>query len=514
MTVRSPDETTWRISLADEAGTDELANSLAAWVGADDLVTLSGDLGSGKTTLARALIRRIANASDLEVPSPTFTLMQVYSGPSFPIVHADLYRVMRAAELAELGWEEAAEGALVLVEWAERAQSALAPDRLDVSLDLDPSRGEDARVATLTGHGAMAPRLARAKAVHDLLAQSGFDKAHRAFMVGDASTRAYERLTNPDGRTALLMISPPRPDGPPIRFGKAYSALARLAEDVRPFLAVSVALRAKGISAPEVFACDASAGLAVLEDFGDRGFLEEGEPSAERYGEAAALLARLHRSPKPETLPLGESETYSIPPYDAEALSIEVELLLDWYAPHLARAAIPSGARATFGNLWRRAFEIVLAGATTWTLRDYHSPNLIWLGEREGLARVGVLDFQDCVLGHPAYDVVSLLQDARVTISDQMELRLLSLYAQLRRQSDPGFDAASFARAYAILGAQRATKILGIFARLDKRDHKPHYLQHLPRIERYLVKDLNHPAMSEIRAWYETYLPHALGATP
>lgn len=500
----------WRVDLANEAATTEFAHRLAALLGADDLVTLSGDLGAGKTTLARALIRRITGADELEVPSPTFTLMQVYHGPSFPIVHADLYRVTRAAELAELGWDEASEGALVFVEWAERARSALAPDRLDVSLELDPARGEEARIAVLTGYGAFAPRLARAKAIEDLLLKAGFENARREFMVGDASTRAYERLTDASGRTALLMISPPRPDGPPIRFGKPYSQLARLAEDVRPFFAIAAALRAKGFSAPEILEGDAVVGLAVLEDFGDRGFLEDGQPSAERYAEAVALLARIHMRPRPETLPLGERETYRIPPYDAEALSIEVELLLDWYAPHLAKASIPSGARAVFVNQWRRAFEEVLAGPRTWTLRDYHSPNLIWLGEREGLSRIGILDFQDCVIGHPAYDVASLLQDARVTISDQMELRLLSLYAKLRRQSEPGFDAAEFARAYAILGAQRATKILGIFARLDKRDHKPHYLQHLPRIERYLVKDLAHPALSDVRVWYETYLPQIL----
>lgn len=511
MNPRAAQETSWRVDLVNEAATIEFAHRLAALVGADDLLTLSGELGAGKTTFARALIRRLVGADDLEVPSPTFTLMQVYAGPAFPIVHADLYRVTRAAELAELGWEEAADGALVLVEWAERAQSALAADRLDVALRLDPAHGDEARIAILTGYGSFAPRLARAKAIEALLQSAGLENARRDFMIGDASTRAYERLTDENGRTAVLMISPPRADGPPIRFGKSYSAIARLAEDIRPFLAVSDALRAKGFSAPETLASDWETGLAILEDFGDRAFLDDGQPIIERYAEAVALLARIHAHPQPDVLPLNQDETYAIPPYDVEALSIEVELLLDWYAPHLAKAAIPSGARAVFVNLWRHTFDQVLAGPRTWTLRDYHSPNLIWLVEREGMARVGILDFQDCVIGHPAYDVASLLQDARVTIPDHMELRLLSLYTQLRRQAEPDFDAAAFARAYAILGAQRATKILGIFARLDKRDRKPHYLQHLPRIEQYLAKDLSHPILAEVRIWYETYLFQALG---
>jgi aminoglycoside/choline kinase family phosphotransferase len=126
------------------------------------------------------------------------------------------------------------------------------------------------------------------------------------------------------------------------------------------------------------------------------------------------------------------------------------------------------------------------------------------------LARVGIIDFQDCVLGHPAYDVVSLLQDARTDVPNDVELKLLSHYARLRREADVNFDLMAFTRAYALLGAQRSTKILGIFARLDKRDHKPQYLAHLPRIENYLVKNLAHPVMAEVRVWYETYLPELL----
>ena len=153
----------------------------------------------------------------------------------------------------------------------------------------------------------------------------------------------------------------------------------------------------------------------------------------------------------------------------------------------------------------------MLAGPKTWCLRDYHSPNLIWQTDREGLARVGVIDFQDCVIGHPAYDLVSLLQDARVTVSDTLELQLLGAYAQHRRGVNVLFDMASFAEAYAILGVQRATKLLGAFARLNKRDRKPQYLAHLPRIEGYLAKGLAHPALNEMRLWYQTYLPRTLG---
>ena len=506
-------ETIWRIDLADETATLDLAQRILPLVGANDLVTLSGDLGAGKTTFARALIRLLTGEAQLEVPSPTFTLMQVYQTPAFPVVHADLYRINDPAELAELGWEEAAEGALLIVEWAEKA-GALPADRLDISLAMTRGRDPNHRTVTITGHGAFAMRVARARDIQALLDRSGWGAAQRAFMLGDASVRAYERLTKPDGSKAILMISPPRPDGPPVRGGKPYSAIARLAEDIRPFIAVDHALRDQGLCAPEILAYDMEAGLAVLEDFGAEPVVDDEGPIPDRYGEAAAVLACLHGRELPTHLPLGDEPPYKLPVYDIDALLIEVELILEWYAPHVARTPLSSSARAAFINLWRPMIQQICAAPTTWALRDYHSPNLIWLPEREGLQKVGIIDFQDCVLGHPAYDLVSLLQDARVTVSDDLELKLLTHYARLRRAQTPDFNMGDFVRAYAILGAQRATKILGIFARLDRRDGKPQYLAHLPRVERYLTKDLAHPDLAPLRAWYETHLPRAVSARP
>ena len=499
----------WRIEAHDEEHTREVALQVAKLVQAGDLVTLSGDLGVGKTAFARALIRALTEEPDLEVPSPTFTLMQVYDGPDFPIVHADLYRIGNPSELTELGWDEATESALVLVEWAERAGGALPAERLDVRLSI-PAEGGDRRVIELSGFGAFATRISRAKGVTDILRAAGWQDAKREFMLGDASTRAYERLIKPDGARAILMISPPRPDGPPVRYGKPYSAIAKLAENIRPFVAIDSALRAEGLSAPEIYAADLTGGFAVLEDLGPEGVVDESGPIRERYAEAAAALAEIHARPRADTVAMDDGSIYRIPPYDLDALLIEIELLVDWYAPHIAGAQLSSGQRATFVNLWRQIAVEIVNGPSTWTLRDYHSPNLIWLAERAGVKRVGVIDFQDCVMGHPAYDVVSLLQDARVTVPDELELRLLGHYAQLRRSGAADFDMAAFARAYAILGAQRATKILGIFARLDKRDRKPQYLAHLPRVTRYLRKNLAHPALAALREWHVANLPRTV----
>jgi len=503
-------QATWHLDLPDEAATMALAARVADWIKPGDLLTLSGDLGTGKTTFARALIRRLTRDPELEVPSPTFTLMQIYEGADYPIVHADLYRIAKPSELAELGWDEAAEGALVMVEWPERAGEALQADRLDLCFRTDARREATYRGVTLTGHGAFSPRLDINRAINDLLGSSGWDTAERRYIQGEASNRIYERLLKPSGETAILMISPRRPDGPPIRFGKPYSALAHLAESIGPFVAIDEGLRERGFSAPRIFAHALAAGVALLEDFGAQGIVDSGGIMVERYGEAVTALAKLHQMTLPDSLPITPEESYRIPYYDLDALSIEIELVLDWYAPHIAQLALASGAKAIFVNLWQHALKDVHPVRPTWTLRDYHSPNLVWLADRQRWARVGILDFQDCVLGHPAYDVVSLLQDARVDVPDDVELKLLGHYALSRREKDATFEMAAFARAYAVLGAQRATKILGIFARLAKRDHKPQYLKHLPRVRRYLAKSLAHPTMAEIRKWYESYLPHAI----
>jgi hypothetical protein len=292
-----------------------------------------------------------------------------------------------------------------------------------------------------------------------------------------------------------------------VRRGKPYSAIAKLAESVHAFVAVARGLRALGFSAPEIYGEDRDAGILVLEDLGSEPVIDADGPIPERYEEATRLLARLHAAPVPGTLPVAEGLEHALPLYDLEAFLIEVELLLDWYAPHIPRTLLPGSARAEFVRIWSELLEDLLAGPQTWTLRDYHSPNLIWLPDREGVARVGLLDFQDAVLGPPAYDVASLLQDARVTVPAELELRLLGTYARERREADAAFDMGRFASAYAVMAAQRATKVLGIFARLDKRDGKPQYLRHVPRIEAYLARNLAHPVLSRLTAWYERHLP-------
>ncbi|HEV2080410.1 MAG TPA: phosphotransferase [Allosphingosinicella sp.] len=308
----------------------------------------------------------------------------------------------------------------------------------------------------------------------DFLASSGWEGAEIRPLAGDASFRRYFRV-HKEGETAVLMDAPPEH------------------EDIGPFLSIAGHLLDRGFLPPRPLAINRETGLLLLEDFGDErvGPVLAREPSREReiYESAVDTLAQLAAEPAPA----------DIPPYDEEAMTREVALLPEWYAPALSLEVDEGGYYAA----WREAWEDVLAEVErrpVLVLRDYHADNLMVLpGRRE----LGLLDFQDALAGHPAYDLVSLLQDARRDVSPVLEEAMLERYVSAAGVE----DAERFRAHYEVLGAQRNTKILGIFTRLWKRDGKSHYLPLQPRVWGYLERNLAHPALRPLREWFDTNVP-------
>jgi tRNA threonylcarbamoyl adenosine modification protein YjeE len=501
------DSAVFSVALTNETATAYLMADLALLIGPGDVITLSGDLGAGKTAAARAMIRYLAGDDEAEVPSPTFTLAQTYDLPPFPVIHADLYRVNDPLELEEIGLSPLPEATVALIEWPERAPDALPSDRIDIAFNHRPALGSSARAAEITGYGKAAAQVKRLQALRQFLTDAGYADAKRQRMAGDASTRSYARLFRGED-SFILMNSPRRPDGPAIYRGNSYSAAVHLAEDVKPFVAIANGLRAHGFSAPSIRHADLEEGFLITEDFGSAGFIEGNPPSpiAERYQAAADMLAALHRQNLPETLPLTPRASYQIPVFDTDAMLVEIGLMVEWYLPDRG-VHLTENARAQFVAMWRDLLDRALAGDRTWVLRDFHSPNLIWLDDRHDVAKVGLIDFQDAVIGPAAYDLVSLLQDARIDVPEQIELALLTRYIKARRAADAAFDPARFAELYAIMSAQRNTRLLGTFARLNRRDGKPQYLRHQPRIWTYLNRSLAHPALAPFRDWYVDHVP-------
>jgi hypothetical protein len=496
----------------DEAGVVRLAELLALKIAVGDVVALSGELGAGKTTFARALIAAVLRDGDAEVPSPTFSLHQSYDTPRLRIAHFDFYRLASAEEARELGFEEAALEGAAIVEWPERAAALLPGTRFEIALA--ETGDPNVRRVTMRGLGAAAGRAARIGEVMALLdAQADWAGASVTYLQGDASTRSYARLAG-NGRSALLMDAPRQPDGPPVRDGKSYSQIAHLAEDmVRPFVAIGAVLRRAGLSAPDVLAADLGKGILLVEDLGDRLFGAEiaaSTPQAEMWRAAVDVLVHLRRVPVPAALPLPDGTSYRLPRRDRAAFEIEIELLLDWLWPHIKGAPAPEAARAGFRAVWRPVLDRLLALPPGWFLRDFHSPNLIWLPERQGLARVGILDFQDALHENFAFDLVSLLQDARVDVPDALERELFDYYCAQVGAVEPGFDRAGFAAAYADFGAQRNTRLLGLWVRLLRRDGKSHYMRQMPRTWGYLQRNLRHAALAPVAAWFEEHFPPPL----
>lgn len=308
----------------------------------------------------------------------------------------------------------------------------------------------------------------------DFLAGNGWQGAEIRPLAGDASFRRYFRV-HKDGETAVLMDAPPEH------------------EDLGPFIRIAGHLLERGFSPPRVLATDLERGLLLLEDFGDDrvGPLLQREPERERgiYESAVDILADLAAAPPPA----------DVAPYDEEAMTREVGLLTDWYAPALSIEVDRDG----HASAWRQAWAEVLGSIErepVLTLRDYHADNLMVLpGRRE----LGLLDFQDALAGHAAYDLVSLLQDARRDVAPELEEAMLERYAAAAGVG----DTQTFRAHYEVLGAQRNTKILGIFTRLWKRDGKAHYLPLQPRVWGYLERNLAHPALEPVRDWFDRNLP-------
>lgn len=485
----------------DEA-TAQLAQDLAMVAEPGWVIALEGDLGVGKTTFARAFIRTLAGDPHLEVPSPTYTLVQRYDEAEPAVLHADLYRLSDPDEMIELGLDDTDDLAIRLIEWPGNAGQGAFPAALTLKLDM-ASDGA-ARIAEFSGPQALLARVDRTLSIRRFLEASGHGEGQRSRLQGDASTRRYECF---EPGSLVLMDAARQPDGPIIRDSKPYSQLVHLAESVHAFTAVGTALRDKGFAAPAIHASDLDAGLLLIENLGSNTILlPDGSPDPALYRAAVEVLGAMHTQSWKADLPIGDGTTHHVYRYDSDVFLTEIALLPDWYVEH---RGVDTGDfnRDGFFAAWREALAPLEEAPRTLTLRDYHSPNIIWRGDKTGHERIGLIDHQDALLGPLAYDVAALVQDARVTILPQLQADLLQHYCKARLVADPAFDQKAFIQSFALMAGQRNSKILGIFARLNARDGKPAYLKHLPRIETYMQQLLVHDVLAALRPYYNQLLP-------
>lgn len=482
--------------LADDAQTARLGADLSLALKAGDCVALSGEIGAGKSTLARAFLRAMADDSSLDVPSPTFTLVQQYD-LRIPVAHFDLYRLGNPDELHELGFEEMLGDGICLVEWPEMASGNLPQQRIELHLDHEA----DGRRVTILASGQQRQRILRSLTIRAFLADAGLAEAHRSHLSGDASSRAYETIIANDAPDRILMDWPKPPDGPPVQDGKPYAEIAHIAREPRSFVAIAGYLRENGFIAPDINRVDFANGIVLMNDLGREGVVDtSGQPIAERYIAAAECLARLHAMSAPVCLPVVGDDIYQIPPFDPAAMKIEVSLLPDWYVPERNGSPLEKHRRDAYFAIWDNLIDQMSSCETHLVLRDFHSPNILWQNHSSGIERVGLIDFQDAMIGPSAYDLASLVQDARVDIPSALAQAMMDRYLELRRP-EAGFGESEFLKSWSIMAAQRNCKLAGIWVRLNRRDGKPGYMKHMPRTMRNLFAALEHPALAELRGW-------------
>ena len=511
----------------------QAGNDLARVLRKGDLVTLSGELGIGKTALVRAIVRALADDESLDVPSPTFTLVQHYEDVCDPpIAHMDLYRLTDPPELRELGLEEALEKGAVLVEWPQKG--AIEERSAEFAIGIEPgekaksakgaknAQGEEKReneneprIVRVIAKPERSARLKRSFEIRDFLAQAGAGRAKRAALAGDASGRNYEIIKPAKGERVIgarkgeLVLMD---DAPPCgENGKIddYRVTTRLADKIDAFIAIARLLAQNGFAAPEIYACDYERGLALMEYLGSAGIADAGAPIVNRYEAALDVMVSMHEAQWPDCVKLENNVSHKIEDYDERALMGEIGLLPRYYAPHKLGRKLTETEQTDFDDIWRALLSNLRgenAAETSLALRDYHSPNVIWREEKKGNDRIGLIDFQDALIGPTAYDIASIVQDARLDIEEDVQNHLADYYCRKRRARKSEFDEEKFRGHLALMQAQRACKVLGIFVRLKERDAKPDYMGHLPRIELYLRQSLRHETLAPLRGWVNRVL--------
>jgi len=325
------------------------------------------------------------------------------------------------------------------------------------------------------------------------LSANGWGKAKRTPVQGDASTRSYEKLKL-GSKHALLMNAPFTLSKNP------YMRTAKLAgSDPQAFICLATELTRRGFSAPHILAADMDNGLLLLEDLGANLFaqvlMRQPQKELQLYQAAISCLAALYRSSFPDDMTAREAQ-WHVSSYDAPALQAEADLFLDWYIPEFD-APLSRKAKQGWHDIWGNLFPVLDSQSAGLALRDFHAENIFWLPQRDGTANIGLIDFQDALFAHPSYDLVSLLKDARRDVDPNMVDDLITQFCQ-----EAGIaDDKNFRTAYAVMGAQRNAKILGIFVRLARRDGKAHYLDLIPRVAAHFIRDLSHPGLAELRNW-------------
>ncbi|MDG2187302.1 MAG: tRNA (adenosine(37)-N6)-threonylcarbamoyltransferase complex ATPase subunit type 1 TsaE [Hyphomicrobiales bacterium] len=468
---------------------EELAKTISSNLEKGDIIALIGEIGSGKTTLSKFLINQLTSIEINQINSPTFNLYQSYNKNNVLVNHYDFYRIEKYQDLDEIDLEDSYKNGITIIEWADKYINALTQDYIEIHLTEKLSYRE----YKITPKGKLRKRIKNINSLDNFLKKTNLKINKLEDIYGDASKRKYCRLHLED-KTLILMDSSQE---------KKKINPTKLSTSISDYIHICKYLEKINIRVPELFYTDIKREYLIEEDFGDLKYshIISKENFKELYQPAIDTLLHISEIHHPNNLEVN-GKTYDIPEYDKKIYLNEVEIFIKFYWPFIKGTICTSAIEKEFMDIWNELL-IKISSDKSLVLRDFHSPNLMLLKDEENHKKCGVIDFQDALLGHPIYDLVSLCQDARITISEEEETFLIETYKSKFNFNNYQFDRSNFIDHYCILGTQRSMKILGIFARLSILDSRNDYLVHMPRVINYIKRNMQNSNLSDLSKWLD-----------
>ena len=465
----------------------DLARSISKILVKGDVVALIGEIGSGKTTFSKRLINELTSIQVNEISSPTFNLYSIYNKNGVQVNHYDFYRVEDSEDLSEIDLAESYESGITIIEWADKYINVLKNDYIEVHI----REKRYHREYQVIGRGNFIQRIKNANSLEYFLEQTNLKINWQENIQGDASKRKYNRLYTED-TTLILMDSSQE---------KKTANPTKLSTSINDYIHICKYLEKINIRVPKLFYTDTENEYLIEEDFGDLQYsrIVSERNFIELYQPAINTLLHITEIDHPHDLEVGDM-TYKIPEYDDMTYLNEIEIFIKFYWPYKKGVICSQSTQNEFMDIFSELLG-KLTSDKSLVLRDFHSPNLMFLDTEKNHRKCGVIDFQDALIGHPIYDLVSLSQDARVTITEEQENFLIEQYKDGVNYNNYNFDKSTIMDQYCILGVQRSLKILGIFARLSIIDNRNDYIIHMPRVIHYIRRNIKNSNLSDLSNW-------------
>ena len=466
---------------------EKLSKELAPLLNEGGVVTLNGQIGAGKTTLAKLIIQQLTQTPLEDIVSPTFNLYHTYNKDNLEIAHYDFYRIESEMELHEIDLNESFTDKICIIEWADKFRDFLPKDRIEIFIKCTKNE----RVYRINPLGKFREVVSNRAKIENFLGGLDINFTELQRLPGDASKRNYYRVMSSDN-TMIVMDATQKSD---------IKNKTGLTNGIDDFIKIQEYLNSIDVRVPKLIVRNKIDNIILEEDLGEYSYTDmlTKENYQKLYNPAIQRLIHISNINHPKNIST-KSNPHYLKEFDLNIYLNEAEIFIDYYWPFIHGKQCNADKKQEFTQIMEEVYSN-LTNDKTLMLRDFHSPNLLFLENENGFRKCAVIDFQDALFGHPLYDLVSLTNDARITIDEYQEKYLIGLYKKDFPFNNFQFDSLSFMQQYHILGVQRSIKILGIFARLAILETNQNYLVHMPRVICYIKRIMQSGSIQALACW-------------